>query len=83
MPIMCILTEIHTILCHLEYQRIQNVTKEIEKMPDCDYKMYEAVKNINRLMSQKPLLIKKDNDLISNQKEQLKLIAKYFKEIFF
>ena len=64
-----ILTDIHATLRHLENQRIQNATKEIETTRDCNHKMYEAVKNINRLKPQQLLLIKNDHGLTSNEKE--------------
>ena len=37
--------------------------KKLKKTPDSNYKMYEAVKNIDRLKPQQPLLIKKDHGL--------------------
>ena len=44
-----ILTEIYGALSYLENQKIQNATKKLKKTSDCNYKMYETVKNINRL----------------------------------
>ena len=44
--------------------------------------MFEAVKQINRLKPQQKLLIKTKNGVTSNESEQVKIIANYFKEIF-
>ena len=76
------MNEIHATLQHLENQRIKNETKEIEKALDCKYKTYEAVRNINKIKPQKSLLNKKDHGQTWEEKKQVKLIAKYFKESF-
>lgn len=52
-------------------------------MQNDNSKMYEAVKMINRLKPPQPLLVKGENGLTANPAEQSKIIAEYFKGIFF
>lgn len=48
----------------------------------CNYKMYEAVKNTNRLKPRKPQLIIQVYRMTLNKKEQAQLVAQDFKETF-
>ena len=45
-------------------------------------RMYEAVKNINKMRPKQPLVIKSDKGLTTNFETQTKIIAKYFNDIF-
>ena len=46
--------------------------------------MYEAVKQINKLTPQSPLLIQgKNGTLTINPQEKVEIIAKYFKDVFY
>ena len=44
--------------------------------------MYKAVKNINKMRPKQPLVIKSDEGLTTNGNTQIKIIAKYFNDIF-
>ena len=45
-------------------------------------KMYEVVKNINKMRPKQPLVIKSDKGLKIDGETQTKIIAKYFNDIF-
>ena len=45
-------------------------------------RMYEAVKNINKVRPKQPLVIQSDEGLTTNGETQTKIIAKYFTDIF-
>ena len=45
-------------------------------------KMYEVVKNINKMRTKQPLVIKSDKGLKINGETQTKIIEKYFNDIF-
>ena len=78
-----ILTKIHNQIRIDENNKINNAIRNIENVPDDSRKMYEAVKNIKRLTPKVQLLIKNENGLTSNEEKQTKIIAEYFKNLFY
>ena len=77
-----IMTEIHR-----ERKQEENVKINIFIQPLLDnqnenQRMYEAVKNINKIRQKHPLVIKSYEGLTTNGETQTKIIAKYFNDIF-
>ena len=77
-----ILTEMHTILTLEENEKIRQSTRKLEQFQD-NHRMYQAVKNIQKLKPHEHLLIKGENGLTADPSEQCEIIAKYFKNVFF
>jgi len=73
----------HNILKRDENERINRTIKDLERIPHNNTKMYEAVKNINRMEPQQPLLIRGENGLTTNSTEQAKIVAEHFRNTFF
>ena len=78
-----ILTEIHNQIKADENKKIKAAMKDLEDTADDNNKMYKAVKNINKLIPKQHLLLQNGEGLTANEKEQTKIIAKYFKSIFY
>ena len=78
-----ILTEIHFIIKNEENEKIKQTTAELENMQNDNTKMYEAVKKIKCLRPPQKLLMKGKNGLTANPAEYSKIIAEYFKEMFY
>ena len=57
--------------------------EDLERNKNDTMKMYEAVKEIKQLALKEKLIIKTKEGLISNEKKQSEIIAKYFKNIFY
>ena len=72
-----LLTDIHNRLKEEENNKIKNTLKTIENTSDNNIKMYEAVKNLNRLKPKQYLLLQSEHGLTANEDEQTKIIAKY------
>ena len=78
-----ILTETHFIIKNEENEKIKLTTAELENLRNDNTKMYEAVKKIKHLRPPQKLLIKGKSGLTTNPAEQSKIIAEYFKEMFY
>ena len=78
-----ILTETHFLIKNEENEKIKQTTAELENLQNDNTKMYEAVKKIKHLRPPQKLLIKGKNGLTANTAEQSKIIAEYFKEMFY
>ena len=63
--------------------RSKYALEDLERNKNDTMKMYEAVKEIKQLALKEKLIIKTKEGLISNEKKQSEIIAKYFKNIFY
>ena len=78
-----IMTEIHKQLQHEENLRIQNNLKELERIPHSNERMFQAVKELQRMKPSQPLLVNDGEGLTAEPEQQTKIIAEYFKGTFF
>ena len=62
---------------------IKQALENLERSENDTLKMYEAVKNIKRLVPKEKLIIQPKDGLNSNEKKQSEIIAKYFENIFY
>ena len=78
-----ILTETHFIIKNEENEKIKQTTAELENLQNDNTKTYEAIKKIKYLRPQQKLLINGKHGMTANTAEQNKIIAEYFKEMFY
>ena len=55
----------------------------IENLPDDPNRYFKVVKELKRIKSKKPLLIKTENGFTVNEEKQTELISGYFKDQFY
>ena len=77
------LTKIHKLVKQEETKKIERQIEEIEKTKDDSTRMFKAIKDLNKMKSKTPLLIKTENGYTANEQDQTKLIAKYFEKQFY
>ena len=78
-----VMTEIHNAVKKQEAESIENVLSDLVQKPNDSRKMFEAVKNLQRITPSKPLLVKTECGLTANDEQQAKIIASHFKQQFF
>ena len=77
-----IMTEIHRKRKQEQNVKAKTFIKPLIDNQNENQRMYEAVKNINKMRPKQPLVIKSDEGLTTNGETQTKIIAKYFSDIF-
>ena len=77
-----IMTEIHRERKQEENVKVRTFIQSFVDNQNENQRMYEAVKNSNKMRPKQPLVIKSDEGLTTNGETQTKIIAKYFSDIF-
>ena len=78
-----LLTEIHTETRNENKIKINNALKDLENTTNDNRKMFEAIKNLNKLAPKQHLLLKTDGGLTADEKQLSQIIAEYFKTILY
>ena len=76
------MTKIHRERKQEENFKVRTFIQPLIDNQNENQRMYEAVKNINKMRPKQPLVIKSDEELTTNCETQTKIIAKYFDDIF-
>ena len=79
-----IMTKIHQLLKQHDRNKIEQQLKEIECIKDNPSRMFQAIKQMQRLKPKIPLLINtNEGGLTANESDQSTIIAKHFKNQFY
>ena len=78
-----ILNEIHKKLKQEEEKNIEEIIKDIENNKNDSTKMYKAIRIIQKSESKKKILVQGENGLVTNSKEQVEIISKFFEQMFY
>ena len=76
------MTEIHRERKQEENVKVRTFIQPLIDNQKKNQRMYEAVKNINKMRPKQPLVINPDKGLTANGETQTKIIAKYFNDKF-
>ena len=76
------MTKIHRERKQEENVKVRTFIQPLKDNQNENQRMYEAVKNINKMRPKQPLVIKSDEEPTTNCETQTKIIAKYFNDIF-
>ena len=76
------MTEIHRERKQEENVKVRTFIQPLINNQNENQRMYEAVKNINKMKPKQQLVIKSDEGLTTNGEMQTKINAKYFTDIF-
>ena len=74
--------KIHREMKQEENVKVRTFIQPLINNQNENHRMYEAVKNINKMKPKQLLVIKSDEGLTENGATQTKIIAKYFTDIF-
>ena len=77
------MNKIHELVKKEETDKIEKQLEKIENTKNDSTRMFQAIKQMNRLKPKSPLLIQNDKGLTANEVEETKIIASFFKEQFF
>ena len=77
-----IMMEVHRERQQEENVKVRTFTQPLIDNQNENERMYEAVKNINKMRPKQPLVIKSDEGLTTKGDTQIKIIAKHFIDIF-
>ena len=73
------MTEIQQHLQHEENLKIQNHLKKLEQTPHSNERMFQAIKELQKMKPSQPLLVNDGEGLTAEPEQQTKIIAEYFK----
>ena len=76
------MTKIHRERKQEENVKVRTFIQPLKDNQNENQRMYEAVKNINKMRPKQPLVINPDKGLTANGETQTKIIAKYFNDKF-
>ena len=69
------MNKIHKLVKKEESDKIEKQLEEIENTKNDSTRMFQAIKQLNRLKPKSPLLVQDDKGLTANEVEQIKIIA--------
>ena len=69
------MNKIHKLVKKEESDKIEKQLEEIENTKNDSTRMFQAIKQLNRLKPKSPLPIQDDKGLTANEVEQIKIIA--------
>ena len=77
-----IMTEIHRERKQEENVKVRTFIQSFVDNQNENQRMYEAVKNSNKMRPKQPLVIKSDEGLTTDGETHTKILAKYFNDVF-
>ena len=77
-----ILTEIHRERKIEENMKMRTIMSHLENNQDENQRMYDAVRDINRIKSKSPLVVSSPDGQTTDEEEQTVIISDFFKKIF-
>ena len=77
-----ILTEIHRERKIEENMKMRTIMSHLENNQDENQRMYDAVRNINRIKPKSPLVVSSPDGQTTDEEEQTVIISDFFKKIF-
>ena len=78
----CILRKIHQALQKEKDDMINERIEEIERYKDVSNRMFQVIKQLQP-KDKKKILVNSENGLTSNETEQVDIITKHFRDVFY
>ena len=76
------MTEIHKLIEEDDQKTILEMVEEVENSKDDSRRMFNVVKNLQRITEKKKIVVDGENGKITDEIQQVKIVTSYFSDMF-